>query len=82
MTGNDSTSIAGLTWGKKPTVCWNCGGPHTIYDCKKEKNSSRIAEGKYKFNEEKALRESRNDRSNGGADRDIGGAWNPPPAQG
>jgi hypothetical protein len=64
-TGTDSSFVARQDWSRRPPVCWNCGGPHTLYDCRKERDPNRIAEGKKKFNEQRELRE----RSTGAADQ-------------
>jgi hypothetical protein len=86
-TGTDSSFVARQAWNRRPPVCWNCGGPHTLYNRRKERDPSRITEVKQKFNEQRELRE----RSTGAAyqtnvgvaDRESGGDWRLiPPAQG
>jgi hypothetical protein len=41
--GTDSSFVARQACNQSPPVCWNCGGPHAIYYCRKERDPSRIA---------------------------------------
>jgi hypothetical protein len=85
--GTDSSFVARQAWSRRPPVCWNCGGPHTLYDFRKEGDARRISGGEQNFNEQRELRKRGTgaaDQSNVGvADRENGGDWKSiPPAQG
>ena len=67
--------------GKKPgkfhnnvgfvPTCWNCGGPHSLKDCKEEKNQTRIQKAKDAFFENKK-------KNNGGGHQSKGDGENKP----
>ena len=47
-----------------PPECWNCGGPHTLKDCTKPKDQTKIDAARQAFNKRKAARRRNGPKSN------------------
>ena len=54
--------------GNYAPICWNCGGPHSLKDCKEEKNQAKIQKAK------DAYFENKNKNGGGNRNRGDGGA--------
>ena len=53
-------------------VCWNCGGPHSLKDCKEEKDQAKIQKAKDAFFENKRKNGAQNHRARGDGGKDKG----------
>ena len=53
-------------------VCWNCGGNHSLKDCKEEKDQAKIQKAKDAFFENKRKTSAQNHRTRGDGGKDKG----------
>ena len=53
-------------------VCWNCGGPHSLKDCKEEKDQARIQKAKDAFFENKRKAGGPNNPARGDGGKEKG----------
>jgi len=53
-------------------VCWNCGGNHSLKDCKEEKDQAKIQKAKDAFFENKRKAGAQNNRTRGDGGKDKG----------
>jgi hypothetical protein len=53
-------------------VCWNCGGNHSLKDCKEEKDQAKIQKAKDAFFENKRKAGAPNNRTRGDGGKDKG----------
>ena len=53
-------------------VCWNCGGNHSLKDCKEEKDQARIQKAKDAFFDNRRKAGAQNHRNKGDGGRDKG----------